>query len=195
MLAAMGGFRMGVFSTIHRLVKLWTAAPPKALPGREMLVPHVFIADDAFALRPNLMKPFPGRDLLASQRIHNYRLSRGRRSIENTFGIMSAKFRVLRSPIHLDALKTRKVTKACCALHNFLLKRNGKSYAPNNLTDRCGSDGTIIDGEWRQDAPTNTLLPLQHEQTNITNDAKKIRKEFEVYYMTTGAVPWQFHML
>lgn len=94
--------------------------PPTPLPGLEVEVPHVFTADNAFALRPNIMKPFPGRKLLPSKRITNYRLSRARRCIENAFGIFSAKFRVSRSPIHLDAAKTRKIVKACCALHNYL---------------------------------------------------------------------------
>lgn len=45
--------------------------PPRALPGREMEVPHVFVADDAFALQPNIMKPFAGRNLMPSKCVHN----------------------------------------------------------------------------------------------------------------------------
>lgn len=171
--------------------------PPKSLPGREIEIPHVFIADDAFALKPNIMKPFPGRDLLPSKRIANYRFSRARRCIENTFGILSARFRVLRGPIHLDAAKTRKVTKACCVLHNYLSVQNHKTYVPNNMADRVIDDGSIAEGNWRQNKATlNNLWPIQHERPHgIANDAKEIRNEFEEYFMTTGSVPWQFKVL
>lgn len=170
--------------------------PPKPLPGREIEVPHVFIADDAFALKPNVMKPYPGQNLLPSKRIANYRFSRARRCIENTFGILSARFRVLRSPIQLDAAKTRKVTKACCALHNFLTYRSSNTYIPSNMPDRFAVDGSIVEGEWRRETSLNNLLPLeQHAPRNISNSAKQIREEFEQYFMTTGAVPWQFKAL
>lgn len=166
---------------------------PKALPDREIKVPHVFVADDAFALQPNIMKPFAGRNLMPSKRVYNYRLSRARRSIENAFGIMSSRFRVLRSPINLDAAKTRKLTKACCALHNFLLSQNNTSYAPASFVDHRDPEGAFVEGGWRQSASLNNLIPLNNNRnTNAQFDAKKIREEFEVYFMTSGAVPWQF---
>lgn len=53
---------------------------PTPLTGQNANVPYVIVADDAFALKPNIMKPFSGR------------LSRARRCIENAFGIMSKRF-------------------------------------------------------------------------------------------------------
>lgn len=50
--------------------------PTRPLPGRDLPVPYVLVADDAFAIRPNLMKPFAQRGLTTIQRIFNYRLSR-----------------------------------------------------------------------------------------------------------------------
>ncbi|XP_023303070.2 protein ANTAGONIST OF LIKE HETEROCHROMATIN PROTEIN 1-like [Lucilia cuprina] len=101
--------------------------PPKALPGRQQHVPYVLVADDAFALRCNLLKPYSQRGLTMVQRVFNYRLSRARRIIENVFGIMSSRFRVLRKPISLNPEKTIKVTLACCVIHNFLITTNKKS--------------------------------------------------------------------
>ncbi|XP_055777489.1 uncharacterized protein LOC129854453 [Salvelinus fontinalis] len=39
--------------------------PPASLPGAEDLgpVPHIFVGDEAFPLRPNLMRPYAGRQL------------------------------------------------------------------------------------------------------------------------------------
>lgn len=167
----------------------------RALPGRDVEVPYVLVADDAFALKMNIMKPYPGSFLSPSKRVYNYRLSRARRVIENAFGILSAKFRVMRSPILLDAAKTRKITKACCALHNFLITRQSNAYMTTGTMDRYAKDGTIIDGHWRREEPDATMYPLECNPSfrHASNAAKKIREEFESYFMSAvGEIPWQF---
>ena len=49
--------------------------------------PYVFLADDTFALKPHILKPYPRQNLWEKERIFNYILSHGQRIIENTFGI------------------------------------------------------------------------------------------------------------
>lgn len=94
-----------------------------------------------------MMKPFPGRVLTVAERIYNYRLSRARRVVENAFGILSARFRVFRNAIHLDADKTKRLTLACCALHNFLIEKTS-SYMGDGLLDIYGSNDELIRDEW-----------------------------------------------
>lgn len=168
---------------------------PKALPSRDIAVPYVLVADDAFAMKKNILKPYSIRNLTGMQRIFNYRLSRARRIIENVFGIMSARFRVLRKPIHLDANKTRKITLACCALHNFLMIRNKNLYAPNGSFDDYNNDGSIRAGEWRRDTTETTLHPIENETPYIADDAKKIREEYENYFVNEGEIEWQYKQI
>lgn len=55
----------------------------KTLPGSNIKVPHVIVADDAFALKSYLLKPFAFRNQNRDEQIFNYRLSRARRVVEN----------------------------------------------------------------------------------------------------------------
>ena len=53
-------------------------------------LPYVFVADDAFPLRVDMLKPFRQADLICQNRkVYNYRVSRARRIVENAFGIMA----------------------------------------------------------------------------------------------------------
>ncbi|KAJ8929905.1 hypothetical protein NQ314_017370 [Rhamnusium bicolor] len=62
----------------------------------------VFVADDAFPLRTNLLKPYSRiRTLSQKKKIFNYRLSRARRIVENAFGILISRFRIFKRPIYL----------------------------------------------------------------------------------------------
>lgn len=172
--------------------------PPQPLPGRELPMPYVLVADDAFALRPNIMKPYSQRGLTMVQRLFNYRLSRARRIIENVFGLMSARFRVLRKPIHLNAEKTKKVTLACCVLHNYLLTTNKRKYAPQGTFDRYSDNGELIPGDWRQEsiAPDSTMFPLQREGNPATlPTAEDIQKEFSAYFIEEGELEWQYKFI
>ncbi|CAH2000081.1 unnamed protein product [Acanthoscelides obtectus] len=105
----------GVFkcTSLYKDLENNTAHVPRsdALPGRTEPVPYVLVGDDAFAMSSYLMKPYPGRTLEIPKRMYNYRLSRAAlRIIENVFGIMSSKFRVLLKPI---ALQPNKWSPSC----------------------------------------------------------------------------------
>lgn len=154
--------------------------PPKPLPGRSVPVPYVLVADDAFALRPNLLKPYSQRGLTIDQRIFNYRLSRARRIIENVFGIMSARFRVLRKPIQLDAEKTKKLVLACSVLHNYLMTTNKMMYAPANSLDHYNNNGELILGDWRDDgASERSMYPRPNDKRTVSY--------FPSYFSTTAS--------
>ena len=49
--------------------------PPCCLPGGNEEVPFVLVGDDAFALKPYLMKPYAQQGLDAEKRVYNYRHS------------------------------------------------------------------------------------------------------------------------
>lgn len=165
----------------------------RPLSGREISVPYVFVADDAFAISANVMKPYPGRDLKRSaKRTFNYRLSRARRLSENVFGIMSAAFRVFRKPLLLEPEKAVKVTMACIYLHNFLRQSVNSSqvYTPQGTFD-SEEGGQIKPGTWRTEIERNSLLNLPSIARKSSISCQNIRDEFAEYFVTNGRVPWQ----
>lgn len=184
-------------TTLYNKIKSRSLSLPKdeKLPGRQKPMPYVFLGDDAFALSKRLMKPFPGSHEHGSkQRIFNYRLSRARRVVENTIGIMASVFRVLRKPILLQPDKVALVTMTCVVLHNFLRRSmtSRSVYTPPGTFDYEAEDGIVIEGSWREDSSDITsLLPLQKVPRKPGTAAKEYREEFAEYFMNNGKIPWQ----
>ena len=83
-------------------------------------VPYFILADDAFALKTWLMKPYGRSMLTREERIANYRISRGRRVVKNAFGILVSRIRVMRTTIELPPATVREVVVTCVVLHNIL---------------------------------------------------------------------------
>lgn len=69
--------------------------PLEPLPNSDILMLVMFVGDEAYPLRNDLMKPYPFRQMEHGQRILNYRLSRAR-VVENAFGILANRLRVFR---------------------------------------------------------------------------------------------------
>lgn len=159
--------------------------------SRSLAVPYVIVADDAFPLTPNIMKPYSGiQEKGSTSRIFNCRCSRARRVVENVFGIMASVFRILRKPIQLEPEKVQVITMTCALLHNFL--RNSKSssstYTPPGSFD-CEKDGQLIAG--RADRNFASFTPLQNIPRRPGVEAKEMRNEFADFFVKEGKVRWQ----
>ena len=155
----------------------------------------VIIGDDAFPLRPNLLKPFSIANLSLKQRIFNYRISRARRVVENAFGILASRFRILHGPIDLKPSTTDLVIKCVCYLHNWLITTANINYFANGTLDYEDLDtGIIHPGSWRN---TNEIFPSARNlsSNNYSSDAAKKREKYADYFMDKGAVPWQINFI
>ncbi|XP_011701002.1 PREDICTED: putative nuclease HARBI1, partial [Wasmannia auropunctata] len=120
----------------------------KPLPGMNESVSYVILADAAFPLQNHILKPYSSRNLTHDEQIFNYRLSRGRRVVENTFGILANRFRVLLTEIYLPVETVQNVTLACCALHNYLTKENA-AYLHGAIDIENVENHTIMLAAWR----------------------------------------------
>ena len=103
---------------------------PKQLPGfpRGGALPHCIVADEAFPLCMDLLRPFPkGKNIQRLpywQTIFNYRLSRARCIVENAFGILVQRFRVFDRRLTMDDHNVIKIVNATCILHNYFCTAN-----------------------------------------------------------------------
>ena len=158
-------------------------------------LPYVLLGDEIFPLRPWLMKPYPEKQLDETQRIFNYRLSRARRTIENAFGILSAKWRIFRKPIRANVNLAEKIVKATVFLHNYLRLTENANYIPSGFVDCEDGNGNIIPGNWRSevDYKEGGMTPVSRIGGNrYTYEAGRSRDDFKDYFNSPlGEVPWQ----
>ena len=140
--------------------------------------PHVFVAEEAFALKPFKLN------------IHEHKLSRASRLIENILGILASRFRIFRRPIIRKIENIKHITKSAVILHNFLMKRKERgAYCPPDYVDQ----GTLP-GRWRVEAnevQALTGLGIQGSN-NFTRIAKEVRNDFkDLFNSAQGEVSWQ----
>lgn len=178
---------VGIFSA--SAMKYWiqntrlNIPPPSPLTYDESgsPFPYYFVADEAFPLSKYVMRPYPQRILDNVKRICNYRFSRGRNTIECTFGMICEKSAVLNGPIRIrDQENVNFVIKAACILHNYVRKK-GLQYTPTYPTS-CDSNSHI------------DVSPLPQNLTiNITSSAAALRYYLANYFLKPRAsLPWQW---
>jgi len=152
---------------------------PEAFAGEPNL-PYVIVADDAFALKSYIAKPYAMRGLTEDQRVFNYRLSRARRVVENAFGILVSRFRIFGKAIPLAPHKVEKVVMAACCLHNFLMR---------DSTSQTTYVADLLDSS---DNFQRTNKLSQQGGNRSTLSANETRDKFCKYFNSSvGAVSWQ----
>lgn len=160
---------------------------PKLLPNTNIQAPHVFLGDEAFPLLNNLLKPYRRADATVdkSKAIFNYRLSRARRLVENSFGILVNRFRIFHTTIDLNTSTLENLVTSACIIHNLLIDEklittnDGEFSIPEIPEDQDG----LLDDFFDNDQPENY------------SDATGIRNIFKDSLNGVGAIQWQDDML
>ena len=190
--------RCSLKQAIHSVENPLNIPLPRPLPGSTKPTPFVLTGDKAFPLTEHMLKPYPRRGLTVEERIANYRISRGRRISENILGILGNRWRCFRAPFLLCPEKVQQITMAILTLHNWLRSDSTSRniYCPVALidTEDMATD-EFIPGLWRDDIPSESLLPLQPASIhNSVSEAKAMRQEFTRWFNDQGDVGWQRKM-
>jgi len=169
------------------------------LPGTDIKFPHYLVGDEAFPLKKYIMRPYPGVNLNKTQKIFNYRLSRARRIIENSFGILASRWRIFRTTIIADVHTAEWIVCAGLCLHNFLRiselaeRSENATYCPTNYADTWDNQGYVISGKWREGEENITLRNMgRMGANNATRKNISLRDILADYLISPeGAVSWQ----
>lgn len=140
-------------------------------------LPMVIVGDEAFPLKPYLLRPYSRQHLTGNEpnKIFNYRLSRARRVVENAFGILAARWRIFLRYMEVQPDTADSVIRAACCLHNML----------------CGSNDFEPEKDY-SDVPEGCLTNLTPLRQNYTQLALNVRDQFRDYFVSdAGSVPWQ----
>ncbi|XP_039309385.1 uncharacterized protein LOC105204430 isoform X1 [Solenopsis invicta] len=159
-------------------------------------LPYCIVGDEAFPLKSYLLRPYSGKNnLTAEQSIYNYRLSRARRVIENSFGILASQWRVYRKPIISSVETAMKIVQGTICIHNWLRRNNMEKndYISPGMLDRETAEGDQVQGSWRTIMEDGcAFVDISKCSTNTsTRNAMLIRDEFCKYFNNEGAVAWQ----
>lgn len=145
----------------------------RPLPNQDDPTPCVLIGDEAFPLKEFLMRPFQHRQSRLDERKENFnkRLCRARRVVENAFGIISHKWRILFRPIEVKIETAISIVKAICILHNFSRSKNNNDQMVLHLIDENGQQPVAAFQNFRNDArrPTNSAFRIRENFVTFFN--------------------------
>jgi hypothetical protein len=112
-----------------------------------------------------------------------FRLSRGRKSVECAFGMMTSKFRILENPICRNIEKVDTLVKALCVLHNFIRTHDGIYSSSTDLQEST---------EYTSSSYTSFNSQENLNRTRPSNAAVESRDRLCNYFLKPyGSLPWQ----
>lgn len=170
----------GIFSisNVYKCLETNTFNMPNAeyIPSTEIKAPFVILGDEAYPLKQYLLKPYSRQNLSNEERIFNYRLSRARRCIECSFGILVAKWRFLKTELQVNPENVDILVQCACLLHNLLIDIEGVPAQPEQNMD-------------------SDKIPISRRYNHYGKTAREVREIFMNYFCSPeGEVQFQYNI-
>ena len=140
-------------------------------------MPYVMVADEAFPLHQNIMRPYPGKKCGEKEQLFNYRLSRARRIVESAFGVLASRWRIFHTKMAVCPDKVNCIVKASCLLHNMIQT----STTPAEITSLLENNEENMEG-------LQNFNPCGYRGTD---DAICTRNKFKQYFVDINPLTWQ----
>ena len=154
-------------STLFQKANEGTLYPSKPKIFGGINVPLVNLGDPAYPLLRWMMKPFPDCGRLTQERNFNYRLSKARVVVENAYGRLKGRRRVLTKRIDVRLEDVSDIDAACCVLHN-ICEAHGETF-----------DEELLDNSFRSTCTCNSHVEVVQDRQS---DAEAIRNALMVHF-------------
>lgn len=134
----------------------------KMILGDDLELPYFLVGDKVFPLKNWLMKPHSRRTLI-NETIFHYILSRARRIIKNTFGIMVDRWRVFQRSIEAKPEKFEKMTLGLVTRYVTVCDKPTTYVTPYPVLSTVRiTVQKLITGKWR-----NYLMPIPYKMSKL----------------------------
>jgi len=166
-----------------RLSNQTLSVPEKGtLPSTATDTFFVFVADDAFPLKENILKPFSQKKLTFEKDIFNYRLSRARGVVEMAFGNLAQMWRILLHQLEVEPPLATDIVKALTVLHNYV--KTKEPHRSFSCTDSPRNN--------KQAQVPSDLKSIDRPRYRAQHRALETRELFMNYFLSNeGSVSWQ----
>lgn len=145
--------------------------------GKNM--PFYLLADDAFGLSNNILRPYSKRNLSYEKKVYNYRHTRARRMVECTFGILANKWRIFHRGLDVNLDFAESIIKTCCVLHNLVRIKDGIQFKDTFY-----------------DAPLENIISHGDNRGRNLTGGTNVRQYLTSYFVSPqGSVPWQYDIV
>ena len=125
------------------------------------------LGDSAYPLLSWLMVPFQDAVLTTEEQQFNKLHSSSRMIIENAFGLLKGRFRVLLKQVELETSNVDQVTLTCCTLHNYCIKEKEEYPEEWHMDSEVGHPAPVNEGneqysdEWGHDGQDTREMFLE----------------------------------
>ena len=134
----------------------------KMILGDDLELPYFLVGDKVFPLKNWLMKPHSRRTLINETIFHSI-LSRARRIIKNTFGIMVDRWRVFQRSIEAKPEKFEKMTLGLVTRYITVCDRPTTYVTPYPVLSTVRiTVQKLITGKWR-----NYLMSIPYKMSKL----------------------------
>ena len=97
--------------------------------------------------------------------------------IEQSFGVLKARFPILNSMPNFKPIRQRYVVIVCCALHNFIRMNNRSDELFRTIGESVGKD-SATNSEGNGDAKASTSSVTQRHILEMSSASKKAMGQF-----------------
>lgn len=84
--------------------------------------------------------------------LYVFTVSRSRWIIENVFGILASRFKIVLNRINLCHEKTITIVLACCYLHIFSRNKKVEAYVQDGIDVENMNTGELTNADWRSES-------------------------------------------